>query len=529
MKKITSVILIITIIVTLFASCKKEEASGESVQETTTTAQQAQQNAAPGDSSGFLIGGEDHVELGKPDKYLDPQEVYSKIEYTPEMFRGDYWILGGEEAKNELFVDAEFTIFNYNGEDREIALTPYCVEAGKHTTNHVVSFVEGYNWARLSFPEKLSGDRKSYFAVFCAYTIEGNKIIFTPFSNYSYDDATEKITYAFSDVKLEFEFSFCGTNLTLSTDEKSVTYSSSRSISSPDETRIYVSNYISDGSKKLNNINYISMTYTRDDARLCLTQESVGTIYDSVYVYNSVALMEDNGRITMTIPFETGTKTYQFVYFYCGSDGIILTDGENTYYYNASHLEYKNYDTRKYLSEDQTGQIDNLTDAELEAIVEKKDNLLTDLADAFEAEGINVTINEEYGELVIDSSVIFGGDSAVLSADGKAFLNKFLKAYTSIVFSPEYEDFILKTVVEGHTAPVSGSTYESGLPLSEERAEVVRDYCISSETGVDTTKLANALEAVGYSNSKPIHDADGNVDMDASRRVSFKFIINLDA
>lgn len=83
-------------------------------------------------------------------------------------------------------------------------------------------------------------------------------------------------------------------------------------------------------------------------------------------------------------------------------------------------------------------------------------------------------------------------------------------------------------MIEGHTAPVSGSTYESGLPLSEQRANNVKNYCVSSETGVDTSKLAANLEATGLSNSKPVYDNSGKVDMAASRRVSFRFIINLE-
>ena len=173
-------------------------------------------------------------------------------------------------------------------------------------------------------------------------------------------------------------------------------------------------------------------------------------------------------------------------------------------------------------------KLDELTDSQLEAIVEKKENLMEDLAKAFNDAGIKVTVDEKSGELAMDSSVLFGGDSAVLTTEGKTFLNKFVDVYTSIVFSDKYEGFVSKTMVEGHTAPVSGSTYESGLPLSEQRANNVKDYCVSSETGVDTSKLATNLEAIGYSNSKPVKDANGNVDMAASRRVSFRFIINLE-
>ena len=178
---------------------------------------------------------------------------------------------------------------------------------------------------------------------------------------------------------------------------------------------------------------------------------------------------------------------------------------------------------KEYIEEDV-----ELEEEKVEEIVEKKDNLLNDLIEAFKDAGIKVNVDETTGELALDSSVLFGGDSAVLTAEGKTFLNKFVDVYTSIVFSDKYAGFVSKTMIEGHTAPVSGSTYESGLPLSEQRANNVKNYCVSSETGVDTSKLAANLEATGLSNSKPVYDNSGKVDMAASRRVSFRFIINLE-
>ncbi|MBR0467143.1 MAG: OmpA family protein [Clostridia bacterium] len=166
--------------------------------------------------------------------------------------------------------------------------------------------------------------------------------------------------------------------------------------------------------------------------------------------------------------------------------------------------------------------------SQLEDITKKKEDLFADLSSAFEQEGIKVTVNRENGEIALDSSVLFGGDSAELTGEGKAFLNKFIKAYTSVASSEKYNSFIAKTMVEGHTAPVSGSTYESGLQLSEERALNVKNYCLSSETGVDVSAISNKLENIGYSNSKPVYDSNGNVNMAASRRVSFRFIVNVD-
>lgn len=165
---------------------------------------------------------------------------------------------------------------------------------------------------------------------------------------------------------------------------------------------------------------------------------------------------------------------------------------------------------------------------QLKDVTAKKETLFDDLAAVFEKEGIKATVNKETGEISLDSSVLFGGDSAELTADGKNFLNKFIKAYTTIISSKEYKGFISKTMVEGHTAPVEGSTYAGDLPLSQERAANVKNYCLSAETGVDISTIADTLEDVGYSNSKPVCDADGNVDLAASRRVSFRFIVNVD-
>lgn len=169
-----------------------------------------------------------------------------------------------------------------------------------------------------------------------------------------------------------------------------------------------------------------------------------------------------------------------------------------------------------------------LTESEIEVIAEKREDLFDDLSESFNNAGINVNVNRDTGEIAMDSTVLFGGDSAELTNDGKVFLNKFVKAYTSIIYNEKYDGFISKTMVEGHIAPVSGTTYEGGMPLSEKRAENVKNYCISKDIGADTAKLASTMETVGYSQSKPIYDADGNVDIAASRRVSFRFIIDIE-
>lgn len=470
------------------------------------------------------------TELGTPDKKLDPERIYQNLNYTAEMFYGKHILLGGEDAEKKYADEMDYIKVINKDEEYELTSIPFGIKAGKNTWRNYLHNVEDYDWAELSFYQIAKNNGEKYlYTLIGAYVIDGNTFIFKPLNKYNVDKENNKITYEFTETELKYEFTFSGRNLKLSNGDKSITLSSGvHHTDGKDKVYIYANNYLSPGSKAIDSIEHITYRYKQGDSdtNLDFAYASWGDTPDGHG--GGIGRFEDNGLFTFTIPWETGTKTYQYVYFLCADDGIILTDGTDIYYYNDSYSDkYKN-DINTFLTEDQTGKLDELTDAQLEAIVEKKENLMEDLAKAFNDAGIKVTVDEKSGELRMDSSVLFGGDSAVLTAEGKAFLNKFVSVYTSIVFSDKYDGFVSKTMVEGHTAPVAGSTYESGLPLSEERANNVKEYCISSETGVDTSRLSTNMEAIGYSNSKPVTDSNGSVDMSASRRVSFRFIINLD-
>jgi len=476
---------------------------------------------------GFVFEGtsssEAIVELGEPEKELDTKEVYSKLTYTPEMFFGNYQLLGGDKAREKFGKESKYFTWTKGTEEKEFSNLPFQIIAGSENMNHSVNFIKEYNWMQLYYMRNYSKTSCELDSVYCAYSIEGNKLILKPLDTFKVDDATNKITYTFADEVWEYNFTFKGRTLTLEKDGESVELTSWLDAYG-EKDYVYAEGYLSPESKSANNIDYIRFRYEDGDEDTYLHFE----LTDGTESYNSIAVLQENGLFTFTLALKDSKKTYQYVCFCNGRDGLVLTDGTNTYYYNDTYRERNQYDLNDYLSEDQTGKLDKLTDSQLEAIVEKKENLLDDLAKAFNDAGIKVTVDSKSGELAMDSSVLFGGDSAVLTNDGKTFLNKFVDVYTSIVFSSKYEGFVSKTMVEGHTAPVSGSSYADGLPLSEQRANVVKDYCVSSDTGVDTTKLAANLEAIGYSNSKPIKDASGKVDMAASRRVSFRFIINLE-
>lgn len=167
--------------------------------------------------------------------------------------------------------------------------------------------------------------------------------------------------------------------------------------------------------------------------------------------------------------------------------------------------------------------------AEAAKIAEKHANLLADLTAAFKKANLSVQVNETTGEIALDATVLFALDESNISEAGKQLLVDFMDVYTAVVFSDRYEGFISEIVVEGHT-DTSGS-YDYNMTLSQKRAETVMAFLQSDECGIgeaEAAQLANGLSAVGYSYDKPIYGADGKVDAAASRRVSFRFLINVE-
>ena len=100
--------------------------------------------------------------------------------------------------------------------------------------------------------------------------------------------------------------------------------------------------------------------------------------------------------------------------------------------------------------------------------------------------------------------------------------------YASVLFDGAYADRVSAVVFEGHTD--TNASYEYNLELSQKRAQAVLDYCLNSTamTQEQKDRFGALAQAKGYSFSDPVYDENGNVDMDASRRVAVKFYINVE-
>ena len=476
----------------------------------------------------LFAGDVDVEELFKNSKdTVDVSKIYDSLSLTEEMLHGVYTLNNKEKDLKKVREEIPFEEVKFKNSTNNITVLPVAVYMG---SKNVSSSETGYKYSdfknvadkEVAVLEFATEDKLGQ--VICTYEIEGNNIVFKQISATSAEG--EPFTYEQTGTEFSYEFLLEGPYLTFKKGDNSLKLKAYCLTENTDKS-LSMHGYSLPNSPLISDVDYFSSARAWNYA----------VKRDGSYFDISAYKLDDSGRFTAyfaernMVSGEKDEFMRQYAYIIqsevglLGADfGIILLDGEKTYYYTDDITERE----ARALKE-QGADMNALSEDEIKEIAEKKADLFDDLYKEFEAQGINVTINRATGEIAMDASVLFGGDSAVITDDGKALLNKFLKAYTSIVYNDKYNGFISKTMVEGHTAPVSGSTYESGLPLSKERADNVKNYCLSAETGVDVSNLASTLEATGLSNSKPVYNSDGEIDMAACRRVSFRFIVNINS
>ena len=169
-------------------------------------------------------------------------------------------------------------------------------------------------------------------------------------------------------------------------------------------------------------------------------------------------------------------------------------------------------------------QLDNQKQ-QLDALVGVRTQIIAALSASLKQANVSASVDPVSGAITMDSGVFFDTGSAQLKQSGKDFLNQFMPVYLQVLLSNENIQYVSEVIVEGHTD--TSGTYMNNLALSQERARAVAEYILSDGyTGISTAtkeKLRSIIAANGRSYSNPIYNADGSVNMDASRRVEFKF------
>lgn len=165
----------------------------------------------------------------------------------------------------------------------------------------------------------------------------------------------------------------------------------------------------------------------------------------------------------------------------------------------------------------------NVQQQRLDDLVGVRTQIVRELTAALNNAKLKATVDVNTGDIALESAVFFDYAKSEIKEEGRAFLERFIPVYLGVLLQPEYEDFLGEIIIEGHT-DTSGS-YLVNLELSQKRALSVASYCLEMSTLSEhqLSQLRDILTAKGRSYSNPIYDENGDVDMDASRRVEFKF------
>lgn len=162
---------------------------------------------------------------------------------------------------------------------------------------------------------------------------------------------------------------------------------------------------------------------------------------------------------------------------------------------------------------------------QLDKLVGVRSELIEALKEEFDDTDLRVSVDPQTGSITFDSSVLFDFNKYTLKESGKEFLEEFLPRYLSVLLSSDYKEYISEIIIEGHTD--TQGEYLMNLELSQKRALSVASFCLDEEGGIlpiaEVLELRSIVTANGRSYSNPIYNSDGTVNMDASRRVEFKF------
>lgn len=179
-------------------------------------------------------------------------------------------------------------------------------------------------------------------------------------------------------------------------------------------------------------------------------------------------------------------------------------------------------DAQKAVVSAQQSQLDS-QQKKIDNLVGVRTEIIQNLSSALTSASLRAAVDPATGDILLDSAVFFETNSAVIKESGQALLRRFLPVYLGVLMRDEYADYVGEIIIEGHTDTTG--TYMRNLELSQERALNVAKFCLElpglSQGQVE--KLQKLLTAKGRSYADPVYNSDGSVNLDASRRVEFKF------
>ncbi len=159
----------------------------------------------------------------------------------------------------------------------------------------------------------------------------------------------------------------------------------------------------------------------------------------------------------------------------------------------------------------------------LDNLVGVRTKIIQELSAGLTAAKVKASVDKNTGDIMLESAIFFDVGKSDIKSAGQDFLNEFIPVYLSVLLRPEHQAYLGEIIIEGHTD--TQGEYLRNLELSQERALSVAAHCLQMRelNEEQRSQLRQILTAKGRSFSDPIYGSDGQVNLDASRRVEFKF------
>ena len=388
----------------------------------------------------------------------------------------------------------------------------------------------GTYWCQLTY----GGEKDSnYYEQRYIYQVEGNRLILKPVEWFFLDQNTGDILYEKDKPEEEFIYEFRDGNLIL---KKGNSSSELYDVSNPavNGSHIVIKGVCRRGFETFQGIKTVNFALQDDKDPNLVTGIGIrfgdGTLVSTRYAETGAEATFSRYHIRCTWKARKNDSSGELISepgeaeFDCiplsnlgSARGVTLVVDGKAYLYNSTFNDYRDSCVIACLP-DEAG--DNITENVLSRLGSRQKSVISDLLSVFSRENIQANVDYETGIIRLNSDVSFRRNSADLSEEGKKEMEVFLETYFDVLKGWKDVGYITGVQIDGY-ADTNGD-YDHNLELSQERAEGVLQYCREKVPG-----LGEMATAVGHSYDNPVMREDGTIDMDASRRVEFRFLLKM--
>lgn len=128
----------------------------------------------------------------------------------------------------------------------------------------------------------------------------------------------------------------------------------------------------------------------------------------------------------------------------------------------------------------------------------------------------------ENGNIVIEESLVFKSDSALILPEGKRFLDTLATAFANVLGDAEVRQNIDAVLVQGHTDERGTVAYNR--ELSAKRASAVLDYMFSADPTLEN-QYGSYFAASAYSEFRPLNPEKNEAAYRQNRRIEISVVL----